>query len=379
MTIIKTYKYKLKLTAEQEQKFVQWLGTCRFVYNLTLEYKTMMYQEHNISLSRYDIQKELTGAKKLEGFEWIKKVPAQVLQQVIVRLDKAFQNFFNVENAGYPKFAKRGLYRSFIIPQHIKHVTGKFKLPKLGLVNYFKNQELKGKIQQATIVQEVDGWYICVTTKQKKEIIPINITDENQIVGIDMGVSKAVSLSNDTQVDNPKHFEQYQTRLKVLQRKLSRQVKGANNRKKTKKLIAKLHLKIKRCREDFLHKQSTKIVNQFDCVVVEDLNLKGMTKKAKEKNIKQKSGLNKSILDVGIGKFFWMLEYKCQWQGKTFVKVDPKYTSQTCSCCGHVSSNNRKSQSKFECVKCGHSENADINAAKIIKGRYYPLLVNVVH
>ena len=238
MIIIKTYKYKLKPTKKQQRQFVDWLGTCRFVHNLALEYKTMMYQEHNISLSKYDLIKELTGAKKVEGFEWIKQVNSQVLQQVIIRLDKAFKSFYS--GAGYPKFAKKDFYKSFTIPQHIKHINGKFKLPKLGLVNYFKNQTLEGAIKQATIIKEVDGWYICVMTKQEKEIIPINIKSENQVsrsIGIDMGVSKVITLSNGSQINNPKHLDTYKNKLRILQRKLSRQKKGSNNRTKTKKLI----------------------------------------------------------------------------------------------------------------------------------------------
>ena len=377
MTITKTYKYKLKPTKRQQKQFVDWLGTCRFVYNLALEYKTMMYQEHGISLGKYDLIKELTSAKKAKGFEWIKQVNAQTLQQVIIRLDKAFKSFFS--GAGYPNFAKKDFYKSFTIPQHIKHINGRFKLPKIGLLNYFKNQELEGAIKQATIIKEVDGWYICVMTKQEKQVPIIDITNENQVVGVDMGISKVITLSSGSQIDNPKHLNKYKSKLRILQRKLSRQVKGSNNRNKIKQLIAKVHLKIRRCREDFLHKASTSIVSSFDCIVVENLNLQGMTKRAKEVNVKAKSGLNRNLLDVGIGKFFTMLDYKAKWQGKTFVKVDPAYTSQTCSDCGCISKDNRKSQSKFQCIECGFESNADVNAAKNIKGRYYPLSDNVAH
>ena len=202
-----------------------------------------MYQEHDILLNKYDLIKELTNVKKVAGFEWIKQVNSQVLQQVIIRLDKAFKNFYS--GAGYPKFAKQDFYKSFTIPQHIKHINGKFKVSKLGLLNYFKNQELKGEIKQATIIKEVEGWYICVMTKQEKEIVPINIVNENQVIGVDMGISKVITLSNGTQIDNPRHLNKYQSKLRILQRKLSRQIRGSNNRKKTKRLIAKLHLKIK--------------------------------------------------------------------------------------------------------------------------------------
>ena len=129
-------------------------------------------------------------------------------------------------------------------------------------------------------------------------------------IGIDMGVSKVITLSNGSQVDNPRHLATYKNKLRVLQRKLARQVNpevSGNNRNKTKKLVATVHLKIRRCRVPKyrdLHKASTKILSQFDCIVVENLNLKGMTKRAKEVNVKQKSGLNRSMLDVGIGKFF---------------------------------------------------------------------------
>ncbi len=187
-----------------------------------------------------------------------------------------------------------------------------------------------------------------------------------------MGIAKFWVDSEGVFCENPRHMKRYERQLRIEQRSLSRKVKGSNSWKRQKGVIAKLYNKIKSVRRDFLHKESTKIAKENSVVYMEDLKISNMTKRAAPVRNKdgsyahnhqsQKSGLNKAILDCGWGMFRDMLKYKT-----TVVLVDPKYTSQKCSECGHTHKDNRTAQANFECVECGHAENADFNSAKNIK------------
>ena len=369
--IKKTYKYKLKTNSTQEKKLISWINTCRAVYNVALENKIYVYSSRKISLTKYDLINQLPELKK--EFDWIKDVPAQTLQAVIERMDVAYQSFFR--GGGFPKFAKRDRYRSILIKQGISITNKHIKLPKIGSIRYFNSKNIpeEAKIKQAVIKKEVDGFYISLSVEQLK---PISLSkSDSQAVGIDMGVAHFATTSNGTHIANPKTLKQYESQLRIAHRSLARKNKGSNNRKKAKKSLAKVYLKISRIRSDFLHKNSTLIVELFQTIAVEDLKLKNMTKSAKGtaenhgKNVKAKSGLNKSLLDVSIGEFFLQLEYKADWYGRQLIKVNPKHTSTTCHKCGLKAKENRKSQSEFYCFSCGHSENADVNASKNILAR----------
>jgi putative transposase len=176
--------------------------------------------------------------------------------------------------------------------------------------------------------------------------------DENQVIGLDMGIAHFAVDSNGNFISNPNHFKKYERRLRIENRSLARKRKGSNSWKKQCNRLALLHHKIGSVRKDFLHKESTKLAKQFNMVYMEDLNISGMSKNAK---------LSKHILDCGWGLFKTMLEYKT-----TVIKINPKFTSQTCNRCGCIDSRSRIRQSEFICTNCGHSENADVNAAKNI-------------
>lgn len=359
------------LNKSQQQRALSWIGACRTVYNLGLEIKINAYKNHKISVPRFDLQKQLLDLKK--DFDWIRDVQSQVLQEALLRLDKTYQNFFR--GNGFPKFAKKDRYNSITFPQSVTLIAeNKISLPKFGEVKIFKDR-LPGssKIRQATIIKEVDGFYITLVVEENPNIP--QKSSESQAVGIDMGVVNFATLSDGTIIQNPHFLAQYAKQLRIEQRSLARKKKGSNSFKKQKRRLSKLYHKITRKRQDFLHKQSSMIINKYDSIVVENLKLKNMTKSAKGtieepgKMVKQKSGLNRVILDVSIGEFFRQLDYKAEWRGKTITKVDAKHTSQKCSNCGHVEKSNRKTQSRFECVKCGHCENADQNASKNILAR----------
>ena len=215
---------------------------------------------------------------------------------------------------------------------------------------------------------------------------------ENMVLGLDVGVAIAVALSNGASFEEIKtatdDYKQRQAYLDSLiakrQRQLSRLTLHSNNYEELSQKIAKLHLKKRRVRDDFLHKLSSSLVKNQDHEIFagEDLNLKGMTKSAKGtvdnpgKNVKQKSGLNRSLLNMGFGTFVWMLTYKLELTGRKLILVDPRNTSRTCAKCGHVSKQNRLTQAKFKCVNCGHETNADLNAAVNIKNRGLASLIN---
>lgn len=387
MTITKTYKYKLKPNLVQRTKFAQYLGVCRLLYNLGLETKIHAYESNRINVSKFELMQQIKDLN-LE-FDWIKDVQSQVKQDVFKRLDKTYDNFFRGlktgQKVGFPKFAKRDVYKSFTFPASVKFQNGKIKLPKIGLVSFFKDRLIPqdAKIKTTTIKKQADGWFACITVEEQNLFIP---GAKNQDVGIDMGIAYFAVTSDGIFYHNPRPLKQHQKKMHLLQKEMDRrkEIKGANYQK-TKTKIAKLHLKIANTRKNYLHKVSSELVKEYGTIHVENLNLKGMTKSSKGtaenhgSMVKQKSGLNRSLLDVGIGHFFGMLAYKLDWRNGQLVKVNPRNTSRRCSCCGHISKNNRKTQSKFECEICGHTAHADENASQNIMGSGRALVANVVH
>lgn len=364
----KTYKYKLRPTKIQEEQIERMIGHCRFVYNIAKETRENAYRSNKVSISKFDLMRQLKELRNSDEGEFLKEVPVETLRHSIARLEEAFKKFFRKE-ASYPKWAKKGKYRSITFGQGIETINhNRIKLPKLKSVKFFKNRKIEGKIKQATIIKEIDGYYMSILTEQEQIFNPY-LNGENQSVGLDMGISYFLVTSGGEYIENPRFFENTMKKLRREQRSSSRKKKGSNNWYKQKRRVAKVHLKTARQRKDFLHKLSSKIVRENSFIVLEDLNVEGMSR----------SRLARSIGDVSWGMFRDMLQYKSQWYGRQFVLVDPKYTSQTCFRCGHVSGNNRKTQSKFKCEKCGFEANADENAAKNILGRAYPTYRNVGH
>ena len=353
MNITKTYKYRLRLSKNQVEMLDNWINTSRAIYNVALETKINAFQTHKVSLSKFDLMKQLTECRN--EFEWVNSVPSQTLQDVVERMDKAYQSFF--KGGGFPRFARKDRYNSLTF-KSVKQISDcVFKLPKIGTVTIFKDRQPKGTLRRATITKENNKYYISILTMQEQN--PISLPSDSQ-VGIDVGLVYFATLSTGKHINNPRHTKRYEKQLRIDSRSLARKMKGSNSRAKQKLKVQKLHTKIHNCRKDFIHKQSSFIVNNFSLIAVEDLKVKNMIKFGH---------LAKHINDASWSELFSQLEYKSDWYGNTFVKVEPKYTSQTCSNCGHVDSDSRISQSKFVCTNCGFSENADINASKEILKR----------
>lgn len=350
--MIRTNTYKLYTNQSVERKFNQWNGVCRLVYNVAKETKEWAY-ESGITLTKYDLIKQLPAIKKEQELSFVKEVDSQVLQDVIERLDHSFQNFFS-KRAGYPKWASKYKYNSFTFKQRVKQTDKGFKLPKFGIVKVFNNRKIESVIKIATLIRKADGLYLQVVY----EVADKTYCNNDSQVGIDMGISYFLTTSEGEFVVNPRFLEKQLKRLRTEQRKLSRAVKGSNHRKKQVKVVARLHKKVTDARKDFLHKKSTHIATTYGNVAIENLNISGMIK----------SNLSRHIADVSWGTFFTMLEYKCN----NLVKVNPRNTSRECSQCGHIAKENRLTQSLFKCVSCDHEANADLDAARVIKGRAFP-------
>lgn len=350
--MIKTYTYKLKPNKNVKQKFEHWIGITTYVYNLAKETKEQAYKK-GLKLSAFDLNKQMAECKK--DFPFLKEVGSQTLQGVIFQMEDAFQKFF--KGARYPKWLKRKNNKSLLFTaQGIKTTHNGFKLASFGVVKVFNFKVPKGILKSSRLVQEADGIYLKISVQEESSII---VENQNEC-GIDMGIKYFLVNTDGIFIDNPKHLFKKLSELRVQQRRLSRMKKFGSNWKKQVNVIQLLHQKVSRSRKDFLHKESTKLSKEYKTVFVENLNISGMSKNTK---------LSKHILDCSWGTFFQFLEYKTN-----VVKVNPAYTSQECNRCGHKVKENRKSQSIFECVSCGHTDNADLNASYNILQRGQSLI-----
>lgn len=352
--MIRTYKRKLILNKKQSQRINSWIGACRVVYNLGLEIQLCSYRTTGKNISRFELMRQCTQLRK--EYDWIKDVPADSLSDSIKRLDKGYDNFFRTRKSGgrIPKFASKRTFSSFTMKQSrglIKVSNNKIIVNKMGELKMFKDSPIIGNILNATIKIQPTGYFIYIQCKT----VDKKFNSENQTIGLDMGICHFYVDSNGNFNTNPRHFKKYEAKLRIKNRALARKNKGSNSWKKSAKSLSLLHHKISNCRRDFLHKESTKIAKLNHTVYIEDLNIKGMGRNP---------NLSKHILDAGWGMFRTMLGYKTR-----VVRVNPKYTSQTCCECGCVDSKSRISQSEFACTSCGHFLNADINAAKNILSR----------
>ena len=354
----------------QIQLMMQFCGCARYVYNRTLSLEKSLYKKDSKHSFKYsEAANRLPGWKKKNPF--LKKCHSQVLQQSLKDLDRAYTNFFE-KRGNVPKYKKKYRHDSIRFPQGVEldEVKQQIRLPKIGWMRYRKSRDIIGTIKNVTVSRRGEKWDVSIQTEYEVVSSAPNPSE----IGIDMGVKRFATLSNGDFVEPLNAFKQEQEKLAKLQRKLARQKKGSRNSRKTKRKIARLHRYIADSRRDFLHKTSTKIAKNHSIIYVEDLKVSNMsasasgTKESPGKNVRQKSGLNRSILDQGWYGFFQMLSYKLEQRGGKLIKVDPRNTSRTCPRCGLASAENRKSQATFACIGCGYRSNADeVGAINILR------------
>jgi putative transposase len=378
MLIRQGYQYALRLKAQREAVLRRWVGCRRFIFN-----ETLAHQRAEVAAGRkrpgYAVLcARLPELKKLHP--WLCEPPAQALQQAMKDLCQAWDAKYT-SRFGAPRFKKKGEGDTLRLPQDCKYdaSTGTVTLPKLGAVRLRHSRQALGDLKNVTLRQERGRWVASLQTEREVEI---GVPAATAAVGLDFGAATTMMPSDLTlaPIELPARIGRYERRMKRLQQAVSRKKKGSANRKKTVARLNTCHSSIAAMRRDFLHQATTKIVAAHALIAIEDLSVKAMTASAAGtvdehgKNVRQKAGLNRTILRNGWSMARQMLEYKATWSGVMLVAVPPAYTSQECSDCGHTAAANRKSQSLFQCVACGHAENADRNAAKNILRRGQEIL-----
>ena len=377
MQIYKAFKFEIMPNGAQIRKMKQFCGCSRFVFNRALAYQNEQYEEDKSFKFSYVKISNLLPELKRE-LTWLKDCNAQVLQQSLKDLESAFKNFF-AKRSDFPKFKRKGEKDSFRFPQSCKleQQNNRIYLPKIGWVRYRNSRDVIGTIKNVTVSQKCDKWYVSIQTEFEIE----NPTPNGGEIGIDMGIAQFATLSNGEYFEPVNAFKSYKGKLAKLQKRFKNKTKFSKNWQKLKAKIAKLHHKISNIRKNYLHQISSKISKNHAIVYVEDLQVANMSKSAKGtaeehgKNVKQKSALNRAILDQSWYEFRRQLDYKTAWNGGYLIAVPPQNTSRTCPCCGYSAKENRQTQADFKCVECGYTENADVVGAINIMKRGQALQV----
>jgi putative transposase len=351
---LRTFVYKLRPTPAQAAYLSETVEMCRHLYNHALAERKTAWEERGESIG-FARQCASLPALKRES-PYLSRVHSQVLQDVLHRVDRAFQAFFRrvkaKETPGYPRFRGKGWYDSFTYPQWGNGVTvvdGRLILSKIGALRLHNDRPLDGTPKICTIVRKADGWYASIAC----EVAPSPLPPTGKAVGVDVGLESFATLSNGVQIANPRYYRAAERKLKQAQRRLSRRMKGSNRRRKARELLAKAHLKVKRARQDFAHKTARSLINEYDQIAVEKLNIRGMMRN---------HPLAKSISDAGWGLFLSILIAKAASAGRVVVEVNPKGTSQLCAQCGE-SVPKRLAVRWHACPYCRCELHRDHNAA----------------
>jgi putative transposase len=324
-----TYKYKLKPTCEQAGVLERTLLLCHHVYNAAIGERREAWRLRGVTVTYYQQKAELPEIKA--AMPEYTEVHSQVLQDVVLRVDRAFQAFFRRvhlgEQPGYPRFKGGNRYNSFTYPQFENGArldNGFLVLSKVGRIAVRWSRPVEGTPKTVTISREADGWYACISCAE----VPVQpLEPTGQETGIDLGLASFATLSDGTMIHNPRSYRNAEAYLRRCQRRVARRKKGSNGRKKAVKLLAKAHQKIRRQRRDFHHKEARMLVERYDVIVYEDLRVHNMVKN---------HHLAKSISDAGWSAFLTILSHKAAWAGRRVQAVEPAYTSQTCSGCGRI-------------------------------------------
>lgn len=349
--MLKAYKFRLYPNREQKEYFSKCFGCVRFIYNQMLADKIKHYEKTGEMLNN-------TPAQYKKEYPWLKEVDSLALANAQLNLNKAYKNFFRDKSISFPKFKIKKNRQSYTTNNQNRTIyikDGYIKLPKLkSMVKIKQHRQFDGEIKSCTVSKTpTNKYYISILVDENIKQLP----KSNNKVGIDLGIKDFAITSDGEIFENPKWLRKSEKRLQKLQRDLSRKKKGSNNRNKARVKVAKLHEKIVNQRKDFLHKLSSKIINENQVIVLEDL---------KVKNMQQNHKLAKAISEVSWSEFRMQLEYKAQWYGRDIIIAPANYaSSQLCSNCGYKNKDVRNlALRKWICPKCNTEHDRDANASK---------------
>jgi putative transposase len=345
-SLIQSYKFRLYPTEQQEGRLKETVETCRRLYNDLLDDRI---QSH---IGVFEQKRMLTACRKEDKF--LKQVHSQVAQDVVFRLDKAFQAFFTGLTR-FPRFKRNGRYNSFTYPQEggFKEVGTRLRLSMVGFVKIRIHRPIKGQMKTCTILRDIDQWYACIASETADRETPLN---KNPAVGVDVGISSIAALSDGTIIPSPKVLKNSELDIKRAQRNLSRKHIGSKNREKAKMKLAKAWRKVRNQRNDFANKTSFFLANNYSTIAFEALDIRSMVKN---------HNLASAILDASWGHLRRLTAYKAERRGGRVILVGPKGTSQKCSGCGKTVEKDLSVRTHC-CPDCGLELDRDVNAARNI-------------
>lgn len=356
MLIRKSFQFRLNPTKKQARLLQEQLDECRWLYNELLEQRILAHEELGVSLSKYQQQDLLPFLK--EERPSLAQIHSQVLQNVNDRLDKAFRAFFRRckagEKPGFPRFRGVHRYNSFCYPQSGFSVIGQeIKLSKIGHIRIKMHRPIEGEIKTCILRRNASGdWDVSLSCEVNVE----PQSPKEEAIGIDVGLAHFAALSNGQEIANPRFFKQGKKTLAKAQRKLALLKKGTPERRRQGKVVAKVHEHISNQRKDFCHKESKKIIDQYQYICIEDLDIKKMV---------EGSHFAQRITDASWNQFRQFLTYKAAEAGRKLGVVNPAYTSQICSQCGHLELK-KLTNREHKCSQCGYTAHRDFNAAQNI-------------
>lgn len=355
----KAYRYRFYPTSEQEQLLRRTLGCVRLVYNKALHTRTLSWYERQERIDYKQTSAMLTDWKKQEDLQFLNEVSSVPLQQGLRNLQKAFTNFW-AGRAKYPNFKKKRSGGS----AEFTRAAFRWKDGQLWLAKCSEplpirwSRTLPKGCEPSTVTIKLDAsgrWFVSLLVDGHTiKVLP----EIDKAVGIDAGITSLIATSDGEKIANPKHFKRLRAKLRQAQKALSRKVKGSNNREKARHQVARIHAKVADARTDFLHKLTTQLVRENQVIAVEDLAVRNLMKNHK---------LAQAIADASWSELVRQLEYKCQWYGRTLVKIDRWFPStKRCGNCGHVVDQLPLDVREWECSECRTHHDRDINAANNI-------------
>ena len=355
MTVTKTFRYRCYPTKEQQVLLAKHFGSKRFVYNYFLNERKSLYLKNKETLNYYDNAKSLTALKKDEQYEWLNEINSQTLQSALRDLDTAYNRFFR-KQARFPRFKAKRNQQSFRVPQFVKYTDGELKIPKFKqTIKVNEDRPLTGKILFATLVKKPSGKYF-VSITVETEHIPY--ASSNKEVGVDLGIKDLAICSDRTKHSNIKTTYKHKKKLTYNQRQLSKKTKGSNSKWKQRVRVARVHERISNIRHNHLHQISSNIVRDNQTICMESLGVVNMMKN---------HCLAKSIADASWGELIRQIQYKSEWNERTFVQIDRFFpSSKTCNKCKYIKDDLTLKDRKWVCPSCSIALDRDVNAAQNI-------------